>query len=151
MKTYDVIVRLVNNVYVAVVPALPGIRAEGSTRDDALSRARQSIEDFFKSAEVVSVSVDVPAVEFRPYETENDQLRRQALLTFPDDKDAMESDYHMGMHDARRREIEELTLQDEWQTAQAAQQQRRLENLKRRQSALREIRNLLNGHRGEKE
>ena len=36
MKTYDVIVRLVNNVYVAVVPALPGIRAEGATRDDAL-------------------------------------------------------------------------------------------------------------------
>jgi predicted RNase H-like HicB family nuclease len=102
MKTYDVIVRLVNNVYVAVVPALPSIRAEGTTRDDALFRAKQAIEDYFKSAEVVSVAVDVPAIEFRPYETENDQLRRQALSPFPDDKDAMESDYHMGMHDARR-------------------------------------------------
>ena len=63
----------------------------------------------------------------------------------------MQIEYHMGMHDARRREIEELTLQDEWQTAQAAQQQRRLEELKRRQLVLRENRNFYNGHRGEKE
>ena len=60
MKTYDVIVRLVSNVYVAVVPALPGIRTEGATRDDALLRAQQAIEDFFKSAEIVTVTVNAP-------------------------------------------------------------------------------------------
>ncbi|NOT60949.1 MAG: type II toxin-antitoxin system HicB family antitoxin [Acidobacteria bacterium] len=131
MKTYDVIVRLVNNIYVAVVPALPGIRTEGMTRDDALFRAQQqAIEDYFKSAEVVSLSVDVPALEFRPHATVNDRLRLHALTASSDD---MAAEVYLNIAAERLRDREELTLQDEEETAQAAQQQRRLEDLKRHQ------------------
>ncbi len=148
MKTYDVIVRLVSNVYVAVVPALPGIRVEGTTRDDALFRAKQAIEDYFKSAEVVSVSVDVPAIEFRPHATVNDRLREQVLTASSDD---MEAEVYLNIAAERLREREELTLQDEWETAQTAQQQRRLEDLKRHQLQQRDYRAIRNQQIGEKQ
>ncbi len=130
MKTYDVIVRLVNNVYVAVVPALPGIRVEGTTRDDALFRVKQAIEDYFKSAEVVSLPIDVPVIEFRPHATANDELRAAALTQATDDIDAEQL---VDIYAERRRQREEMIQQDDWQVMQVAQQQRRLEDLKRYQ------------------
>ncbi len=60
MKTYDVIVQQENGVYRASVIALPNVTAEGRSRDEALEKARVAITDFFKTAEVTTVSVDLP-------------------------------------------------------------------------------------------
>jgi predicted RNase H-like HicB family nuclease len=61
MKTYDVIVQQENGVFRASVIALPNITAEGRSRDEALEKARVAITDFFKTAEVTTVSVDLPS------------------------------------------------------------------------------------------
>jgi predicted RNase H-like HicB family nuclease len=55
MKNFEVIVQQVNGVYRATVLALPQIKTEGASRDEALLRAQAAIEEFFKRAEVVRV------------------------------------------------------------------------------------------------
>ncbi|MGH9842900.1 MAG: type II toxin-antitoxin system HicB family antitoxin [Blastocatellia bacterium] len=60
MKSFDVFVQRDNGVFRALVPSLPNISADGASSTDAVENAKKAIEEFFKSAEVTTVSVDVP-------------------------------------------------------------------------------------------
>ena len=64
MKMYDVIVKQHNGGYRATVLTLPSLLAEGSTRDEAVINVKQAIEEFFKSAELRTVAVDLPSGKF---------------------------------------------------------------------------------------
>lgn len=132
MKSFDVIVQRINAIYRASVPALPHIATEGKTRDEAVYKAQEAIEEFFKSAEIVTVSVDVPALEFRPYATANDQLRDQALYSYSEGED-VESRMVKEIYAERRREREERERELDLEEVKARQRERRLEDLKRRQ------------------
>lgn len=46
--------------FVATVPALPGCRAEGRSREQALVNVRTSIAEMIAKVEVVRVSIDGP-------------------------------------------------------------------------------------------
>jgi predicted RNase H-like HicB family nuclease len=143
MKSFDVIIQRKNDLYRASVPALPHIATEGTTRDEALYRAQEAIEDFFKSAEVVSVSVDVPSLEFRPYATANDRLRDEALYPYPSDEDAM-SRQTDEIYAERRREREEREREFDLDEIKRRQRGRRLEEIQRRQlESIRAMRNVV--------
>lgn len=132
MKSFDVIVHRKNGAYRAIVPSLLNLTTEGKTRDEALHRMQEAIEDFFKSAEVVTVSIDVPALEYRPYATANDHLRDQALYSYAEDED-MEARHVKEIYAERRREREERERELDLEEIRKSERKRRLEEVKRRQ------------------
>jgi predicted RNase H-like HicB family nuclease len=132
MKSFDVIVQRKNGIYRATAPSLLNLATEGKTRDEALHRMQEAIEDFFKSAEVVTVSVDVPALEYRPYATANDHLRDQALYSHAEDED-IEARHIKEIYAERRREREECERELDLEELRTRQRERRLEEVKRRQ------------------
>jgi len=92
MKMYDVIVERRNGVYHASVPTLPNISVEASSRDEAVANAKKAIEDFFKSAEVTTVAVEVPVEMNRQNPNLDRRSPRVWLETagmFVDDEEAM--------------------------------------------------------------
>lgn len=113
MKLYDVIVERHNGVYRATVPTLPNLSAEGATRDEAVAQAKNAIEEFFKSAEVVTVAVDVPANEFRPYTNGYDLLRWMALHSRPATELDEQFEAELAAEKQRQREEAELEYEIE--------------------------------------
>ncbi|MGH9754481.1 MAG: type II toxin-antitoxin system HicB family antitoxin [Blastocatellia bacterium] len=132
MKSFDVIVHRKNGAYRAIATSLLNLTTEGKTRDEALHRMQEAIEDFFKSAEVVTVSVDVPALEYRPYATANDHLRDQTLYSYAEDED-METRHVKEIYAERGREREERERELDLDEIRTRQRERRMEELKRRQ------------------
>jgi len=108
MKMYDVIVERHNGGYRAAVPTLPNLFAEGSTRDEAVANAKKAIEGFFKSAEVTTVAVDVPADEFRPYTQPNDLLRWRAPYSHSRSELDEEFDAEFAVEKQRQRDEAEV-------------------------------------------
>jgi len=114
MRTFDVIVQRENGAYRAFVPSLPNILAEGTSRDEAVKKVKEAIENFFTTAEVTTVSVDVPADEFRPYSTARDWLRQAALYSEPDDEMARHIEEIYAERKRPREAVErELEIADE--------------------------------------
>jgi predicted RNase H-like HicB family nuclease len=111
MKMYDVIVERNNGVYRASVPTLPNLSVEGATCDEAVANAKTAIEEFFKSAEVTTVSVDVPADEFRPYTRPSDLLRWTALYSRPATPLDEEFEAELAAEKQRQREEAELEFE----------------------------------------
>ena len=86
MKLYDVIVERHNGVYRATVPTLPNLSAEGATRDEAVAEAKNAIEEFFKSVEVVTIAMDVPGHKLNP---RSPRVWLESAGGFSGDEDAM--------------------------------------------------------------
>jgi predicted RNase H-like HicB family nuclease len=116
MKMYDVIVERRNGVYRASVPTLPNISVEASSRDEAVANAKKAIEDFFKSAEVTTVAIDVPANEFRPYSKPSDLLRWAALHSRPADE--FNEQYQAELDAEKQRQREEAEREADWAEAE---------------------------------
>ncbi|MDX2041503.1 MAG: type II toxin-antitoxin system HicB family antitoxin [Acidobacteriota bacterium] len=76
MKTYDVLVERHNGGYRAIVPTLPNLIAEGATPDEAVINVKQTIEEFFKSVEVRTVTVDLSSGKFALAEKWLQEARR---------------------------------------------------------------------------
>ena len=55
---YVIVLEKERGYYRAVAPALPGCVAEGPTRQDALTRIRQTIADWLKKVEITTVEVE---------------------------------------------------------------------------------------------
>jgi predicted RNase H-like HicB family nuclease len=132
MKSFDVIVHRWNGAYRASVPSLPHITTEGATRDDALIKAQEAIEAYFDTAEVVTLSMDVPVMEFRPSATANDHLRREALYPWPED-DEVNAQHLIDIYAERRRDGEERQREFEIEELKRQRWERRLEEIARSQ------------------
>ncbi|MBI3426807.1 MAG: hypothetical protein HY011_28085 [Acidobacteria bacterium] len=61
MRDLDVVVQRTNGSYRAVILALPNVAAEGESREEALTKVRQAVEDFLATADVTTISVNLPA------------------------------------------------------------------------------------------
>jgi predicted RNase H-like HicB family nuclease len=105
MKSFDVIVQRENGGYRGVVPDLPSITVEGSSPDDVFAKAKVAIEEFFATAEVRTVSVDVPAEEYRPYTNGRDLLRYMSL--YSREPTEMDREYWAELEAERQRQREE--------------------------------------------
>jgi predicted RNase H-like HicB family nuclease len=103
MKMYDVIVERRNGIYHASAPALPGISVEGSSRDEAIVKAKEAIEDFFKSAEVTTIAVEVPASEY----SFADRWIHQAGIQRQDPADPLYQEYLAELAREKQRQREE--------------------------------------------
>lgn len=61
MRELDVVVQRTNGSYRAIVLALPNVVVEGTSREEALTNVRQAVEDFLATADVTTISVNLPA------------------------------------------------------------------------------------------
>jgi predicted RNase H-like HicB family nuclease len=66
MKMLDVIIEPQNGHYRALVPGLPDIFAEASSRDEALALVRQAAEAYLSRVEVAVIEVGTAAERLRP-------------------------------------------------------------------------------------
>jgi len=73
MKTFDVIVEKKNGSYHALVPALPNILAEGSTRDEAISNVKNTAQHYLANVEVATVELAERAIETTEPLTEEEE------------------------------------------------------------------------------
>lgn len=60
MKMYEVIVERSNGHFRALIPALPGIAEEGSTRDEAIVNAKAAAESYLSKIEIAKVELAEP-------------------------------------------------------------------------------------------
>ena len=58
---YTVIIECENGLYRAQIPSLPGLSAEGTTLEEALTGARQEAASYLSRVAVVTIEVDLPA------------------------------------------------------------------------------------------
>jgi len=125
MKMYDVIVERRNGVYHASVPTLPNISVEASSRDEVVANAKKAIEDFFKSAEVTTVAVEVPDSGF-PFA---DRWIHQAGIQRQDLTDPLYQEYLAELAREKQRQREEAEPEVD---AEQLEMNRRNPNLDRR-------------------
>ncbi len=71
--------------YMAFIPAVPGFRAEGDTRTEALDRLRISLENWLRGMEVTSIEVTPP----KPEQDEVDNPWLATAGMFADDPDLL--------------------------------------------------------------
>jgi predicted RNase H-like HicB family nuclease len=81
MKTYDVIVERQNGHYRALIPTLPSISVEGTTRDEAVINAKAAAECYLSKVEVTTVELAERSVQPRQNGAlEDDQAEERAEL-----------------------------------------------------------------------
>lgn len=57
---YPVIVEHHNGTFRALIPTLSGLTAEGASRDEAVSKARQAAESYLANVEVTTIEIGTP-------------------------------------------------------------------------------------------
>lgn len=84
---YIVIVEHENGIYRALVPSLPGLSVEGTTRDEVLHNVQREAESYLSHVEVTTIEIKTPEEEnLRP---DSPQAWIKAAGMFVGDEEAM--------------------------------------------------------------
>jgi predicted RNase H-like HicB family nuclease len=103
---YPVIVEHDNGIYRALIPALSGLSAEGSSRDEAVKNAQQAAEAYLANVEVTAIEVGLPQEQSPQPGTP--QAWMQALEPFAGDAEAIREHFaEIAAERARQGEEEE--------------------------------------------
>jgi len=84
---YVVIIEQKNGVYRALIPDLAGLAAEGTTRDEALRKARQAAADYLSRVE--SASIDIETYQQPAMRPDSPQTWLKVAGKFVGDEDGM--------------------------------------------------------------
>ena len=84
---YQVIVEHENGIYRALIPNLPGLLAEGATRDEAVGNARRAAEAYLSEVEITNIEIHTQQEPSR--RPGSPQAVLQAAGMFADDEAAM--------------------------------------------------------------
>ena len=107
---YPVIVEHNNGIYRALIPALSGLSAEGSSRDEAVKNAQQAAEAYLANVEVTTIELNLPEAH-QPLRPGSPQAVLKALEIFAGDTEAIREHFEE-IEKERQREREELEQQD---------------------------------------
>lgn len=88
---YPVIVEKRNGVYRALIPALAGLTAEGTSSDEAVLKVKTAAQDYLASVEVRTIELEAPAFAAQGYSTAADWLA--AVKVFEGDREALEQHF----------------------------------------------------------
>jgi predicted RNase H-like HicB family nuclease len=100
---YPVIVEQKNGVWRAFIPVLADLSAEGSSRDEALRKAKQVAEDYLSEVEITTIEIDTPQDNESRLGSPQSVLKAAGL--FANDKEAM-LEHIEEIYDERRRQRE---------------------------------------------
>ncbi len=84
---YPVIVEQKNGMWRVFIPVLADLSAEGSSRDEALRKAKQVAEDYLSEVEITTIEIDTPQDNKTRFGSPQSVLKAAGL--FANQKEAM--------------------------------------------------------------
>ena len=98
-----------NGVYRALIPALAGLSAEGTSPDEALKKVRDAAEAYLATVELMTIKVEPAALRAHGYSIAGDWL--DAAKVFEGDEKALH-EHFVEIEAERQRQRDQANEQD---------------------------------------